>query len=156
MLPKKGLNMKFTDRFISRVPSYVHLKDKKLTILKLDIASLSGSNPRYRVFYLEGGRVSSIIVDAGGCDVTHGVDVFESFIGRGTVAPIFMPGFNIGGDDDDDDMDESELDEYEEAISMAPEPRNNDGRKTCFWCGTATKSCPGFFSSGDICPVCNK
>ncbi len=36
------------------------------------------------------------------------------------------------------------------------EPRNNDGRNTCWWCGIKTKKVQGFTSEYDICPKCEK
>jgi hypothetical protein len=37
------------------------------------------------------------------------------------------------------------------------EPRNNDGRSTCFWCGAPTRSVPGIsVNNYDICTGCGK
>jgi len=36
-------------------------------------------------------------------------------------------------------------------------PRNNDGRKTCFWCGAPTKRVPGIVTNVyDICTKCGR
>lgn len=36
------------------------------------------------------------------------------------------------------------------------EPRNNDGRKICFWCENPTKHILGFSNYYDICEKCGK
>lgn len=36
------------------------------------------------------------------------------------------------------------------------EPRNNDGRETCWWCGGATKKSQGFSGTWDVCQECGK
>lgn len=36
------------------------------------------------------------------------------------------------------------------------EPKNNDGRKTCYWCSSPTREYVGFDSRGNICERCNK
>lgn len=41
-------------------------------------------------------------------------------------------------------------------IGAAQEPKNNDGRSTCFWCGGKTENKQGFTNSYDICPKCGK
>jgi len=38
----------------------------------------------------------------------------------------------------------------------SPEPANNDGRPTCFWCGGVTRRILGFSASYDVCPKCGK
>lgn len=40
--------------------------------------------------------------------------------------------------------------------AVALEPRNNDGRTTCFWCGAPTSSVPGIFANYDVCTRCGK
>ena len=36
------------------------------------------------------------------------------------------------------------------------EPRNNDGRLTCWWCSGATKKSQGFSGTWDVCQECGK
>lgn len=36
------------------------------------------------------------------------------------------------------------------------EPRNNDGRATCWWCGAPTKRVPGVIDVYDICTKCKR
>lgn len=36
------------------------------------------------------------------------------------------------------------------------EPKDNQGRTTCFWCGAPTKKIQGFNSIYNICPECKK
>jgi hypothetical protein len=36
------------------------------------------------------------------------------------------------------------------------EPRNNDGRRYCWWCGSPTKRVPGVIDVYDICTECGK
>jgi hypothetical protein len=36
------------------------------------------------------------------------------------------------------------------------EPKNNDGRQSCFWCGAPTKKRQGFSAMYDICSACGK
>lgn len=36
------------------------------------------------------------------------------------------------------------------------EPKNNDGRDTCFWCGAPTKEIELAMSSGHVCTVCGR
>ena len=35
------------------------------------------------------------------------------------------------------------------------EPKNNEGRKTCYWCGEKTVKKLGFMSYYDMCPKCD-
>ena len=43
------------------------------------------------------------------------------------------------------------------ATDDGEEPKNNDGRPSCFWCGKATKNVPGFtIGSYDLCEACGK
>lgn len=38
-----------------------------------------------------------------------------------------------------------------------PEPKNNDGRERCFWCGAPTRAvASGFAANYDICTECGK
>jgi hypothetical protein len=37
-----------------------------------------------------------------------------------------------------------------------PIPKNNDGRTSCFWCGSPTKQSPGYSEMYDICTSCGK
>jgi len=37
-----------------------------------------------------------------------------------------------------------------------PEPENNDGRKTCFWCEGPTKKVQGFRNNYDFCRSCKR
>jgi len=37
-----------------------------------------------------------------------------------------------------------------------PEPRNNDGRRHCWWCWSWTERKEGFTGMYDICPKCGK
>lgn len=37
-----------------------------------------------------------------------------------------------------------------------PEPRNNDGRRHCWWCWSWTRRAEGFTGVYDICPKCGK
>jgi len=37
-----------------------------------------------------------------------------------------------------------------------PEPRNNDGRDACFWCGAPTREIELATSSGNICTQCGR
>lgn len=37
-----------------------------------------------------------------------------------------------------------------------PEPENNDGRSTCFWCNKPTKQVPGISNFYNVCPKCGK
>jgi len=37
-----------------------------------------------------------------------------------------------------------------------PEPKNNDGRDKCFWCGMPTKKVPTMISNYDICSKCGR
>jgi hypothetical protein len=37
-----------------------------------------------------------------------------------------------------------------------PEPENNDGRETCWWCSGKTHKVQGFTAEYDICPKCEK
>jgi hypothetical protein len=36
------------------------------------------------------------------------------------------------------------------------EPRNNDGRRHCWWCWSWTEKRQGFTAEYDICPKCEK
>jgi len=36
------------------------------------------------------------------------------------------------------------------------EPKNNDGRERCYWCGAPTKSMMMFTSIGDVCTECGE
>jgi hypothetical protein len=36
------------------------------------------------------------------------------------------------------------------------EPKNNDGRDKCYWCGGMVKRVQGFSSAYDVCEVCGK
>ena len=36
------------------------------------------------------------------------------------------------------------------------EPKNNDGRITCYWCDEPTKQIQGFMNSYDVCEGCGK
>lgn len=44
----------------------------------------------------------------------------------------------------------------EEKVNKEEEPKNNDGRKTCFWCGKATVRKELFTSYYEICEGCGK
>ena len=36
------------------------------------------------------------------------------------------------------------------------EPKNNDGRNTCFWCGAPTRVFQMSFSTGNVCTSCER
>lgn len=36
------------------------------------------------------------------------------------------------------------------------EPKNNDGRITCYWCDEPTKQVQGFMNIYDVCEECGK
>jgi len=40
--------------------------------------------------------------------------------------------------------------------SLSEFPKNNDGRTSCFWCGSPTKQSQGFSEMYDICTSCGK
>jgi hypothetical protein len=41
-------------------------------------------------------------------------------------------------------------------VALCGEPKNNDGRKYCFWCGGLTKLFPGFCNTYNLCANCGK
>ena len=41
-------------------------------------------------------------------------------------------------------------------ISHGVEPKNNDGRKKCFWCSAETKTVSGILNNYQICDCCGR
>jgi len=41
-------------------------------------------------------------------------------------------------------------------VARQSEPKNNDGRAECWWCGARTEKRPGFTVIYDICPKYEK
>lgn len=138
MLPKQGLDVELMDSFIKSNSNFAHLSGKKLNILKLDIKVLySASRVDYEVYFSDGSYIFHITVDQDGqwC----GQDVFKSWVTKGAAQKgSFDPQVSIQ--------------------SKGPEPKNNDGRTSCYWCGAKTKNVPSAFSSYDICtnPSCQR
>jgi hypothetical protein len=57
----------------------------------------------------------------------------------------------------DEDFDRECQDLFDEILKDDEEPKNNDGRDRCYWCGTPTKQVAGIrFSNYNICPKCKK
>lgn len=147
MLPRKGLDVELTDSYIRSFPNFAHLKGKKLSILKIDLKSIKSSGSVYEVFFTDGGFINSVTVDQTG--KVNGVDVFKSWVTKlssGTQQNQNNDSFDFNG------------------VAVVPqpvgtEPKNNDGRTTCYWCGAPTKHVPGAFTGWyDICtnPSCQK
>lgn len=44
----------------------------------------------------------------------------------------------------------------EPELESGSEPKNNDGRENCFWCGAPTKTIELAFSTGNICTQCER
>lgn len=44
----------------------------------------------------------------------------------------------------------------EDPLRFSEEPKNNDGRHSCFWCKASTITQQGFSSCYNICPNCKK
>jgi len=42
------------------------------------------------------------------------------------------------------------------SCNIVYEPKNNDGRSECFWCGTSTKNVEMLFSTIQVCSKCGK
>lgn len=52
---------------------------------------------------------------------------------------------------------DKDKDSSKEEKENMQEPANNDGRTTCFWCNSPTKSVPGgFVNNYDICTKCGR
>ena len=134
MLPKAGRNVKLTNRFLIIYPTLSHLKDIMLTIMKLDLLKVHPTE--YEIYFSDGSYIYNISID--GVGQFSGVNVFETWVFQGSLQ--------------DPDVEEEE--ELVDAIfePVEQEPRNNDGRHICYWCGSPTKSVPGAsFNSYDIC-----
>jgi len=53
-------------------------------------------------------------------------------------------------------QDDGAYAKYRFKLIPAQEPKNNDGREECFWCGGKTDTRQGFSSTWNICPKCKK
>jgi len=73
----------------------------------------------------------------------------------GPFGPFDLWPYNV---DDFSLEEEQELNSNQHNVSIKEETlKNNDGRKTCFWCGAPTKSVPsGFVANYNICTKCGK
>lgn len=140
MFPRKGDEVKFSNTFLSVSVGFAKYAGKKITICKLDLLCIkSNGTSEYNVFFTDDSSINSVIVSDDGKDTIHNVEVFEDWEEaqapvNGTYAPIFAT----------------------PPASSSGEPRNNDGRRSCWWCKAPTVSKPGLFSNYDICPKCNK
>ncbi|MFA5048357.1 MAG: hypothetical protein WC516_05050 [Patescibacteria group bacterium] len=145
MLPKQGLDVELTDNYIRNFPNLAHLKGVKLNIMKLDLKKLTSTNyAEYEVYFTDGSYIHHITVNQTG--QVNGIDVFKSWVTKVTPAMF---------DFDDEPQNKS----APPVAAAGSEPKNNDGRTTCYWCGAPTKHVPGAFTTSyDICtnPSCMK
>lgn len=147
MIPRKGLDVELTDNFTRSYPAFAHLKGKKLSILKIDLKTIqSNGYATYEVFFTDGSFTNSVTVNQTG--QVNGVDVFKSWVTKASAST---------QNQNNDSFDFNGVAVVPQPVGA--EPKNNDGRSTCYWCGSPTKHVPGAFTGWyDICtnPSCQK
>lgn len=158
MLPTAGLNVKLTDAFINHFPSYGPLRNVELEIINLKINKIIGAGRAdYDVYFTDpNNTLRHITTNQDGKCINSGVDVFESYV---YVAP--QVGISIDYDEEENcneyDQGGQPVDYQKQNQSSGQnEPKNNDGRTTCFWCGNPTKQVGGLFGTYDVCSVCGR
>lgn len=154
MLPKRGMDVKFTDIYISR-SGKASLKGAKITILKLDLLNnnITGG-VQYKIMYTNSGKIDTIDVDVAGRDLTYGADVFESWVGTQSIPRMTInvsPGFGAGPAISGPAPKASPY-----VGASGPIPKNNEGRASCFWCGAPTVKKLGLLVNYDFCDKCGK